>query len=281
METRADHTDTTPAPTHRLDGPDPSAPPPVRWSRLASFGLLMATAGAVLMIAASLIWGLDTEDLAFFVVPTVLGVAGAALARQRRTWMRVVAVVLALGIAAAMFWTMFGLAAPGSFFDFVPGLLVVPGVLIALVAGVASIGAGRRATPAAPSPRERIAMLGIAGTVGALALVSGVVSVAGRETVSDAEAASADLVVDLKDFAFDASSYDATGDTTVLVKNSDPFLHTFTIDELGIDVTLNGGSETLVTIPARPGTYVLYCQPHTSDKDDPGEDDMAATITVG
>lgn len=251
----------------------------VRWSRLASFGLLMATAGALLMITASLIWSLDTEDLAFFVVPTVLGLAGAALARQRPTWMRVLAILLALAVGAALFWTMFGLAAPGSFFDFVPGLLVVPGVLIAIGAGIASLVAGRRAA-GGPARRERTAVLGVAATVGVLALVSGIVSVAGRETVSDADAADADLVVDLEDFEFDADAYDTTGDMTVLVKNSDPFLHTFTVDELGIDITLNGGSEKLVTIPAEPGTYVLYCEPHTSDKDDPSEDDMTATITV-
>jgi plastocyanin len=203
------------------------------------------------------------------------------LVRQRRTWMRVVALVLALAVAMALFWTMFGLAAPASFFDFVPGLLVVPGVLIALVAGIASLRAGRRDATRAASPRERTAMVAIGGALGALAVVSAVLSLAGRETVSDAEAAEADFVVDLKDFEFDQATYETTGDVTVLVKNSDPFLHTFTVDELGIDVELNAGSEKLVTIPGEPGTYVLYCEPHTSDPEDPGEDDMAATLTVG
>lgn len=82
-------------------------------------------------------------------------------------------------------------------------------------------------------------------------------------------------------FEFDRATYDVAGGATILVKNSDPFVHTFTVDALDIDVDLGPGSETLVTIPAEPGTYVLFCQPHSSDKDDPGEDDMAAVLEVG
>jgi plastocyanin len=253
---------------------------PGRWSRLASLGFLMAAAGPVLMIAAVLLWGLDSGDLAFFVVPAVLGAAAAALVRKRRRWQRVLAIVLGLLAAVMMFWTMFGITSPASFFDFVPALLVVPGALIGLVAGVASARAAKGGA-ATESVGERRAIQGILVALGTLVVVSAVVSVSSRETVSDAEAAAADIVVDLKDFEFDAERYDAAGGTTILVKNSDPFLHTFTIDELGIDVSLNGGSEKLVSIPAQPGTYVVYCEPHTSDKDDPGEDDMAAALTVG
>jgi plastocyanin len=231
------------------------------------------------MVIAAVAFGMDTEDLGFFAVTAALAVGGALLVRQRRTWMKVLATLLAVAVGVALFWTMFGLAAPASFFDFVPGVLVLPGALIGLIAGIASIRAQRRG--AAPSTGERRAVQGILAAVGALAAVSAVVSLASRETVSDADAAAADFVVELQDFEFDASSYDATGDTTILVKNSDPFLHTFTVDELGIDVTLNGGSEKLVTIPAEAGTYVVYCEPHTSNKDDPADDDMAATLTVG
>ena len=42
------------------------------------------------------------------------------------------------------------------------------------------------------------------------------------------------------------------------------------------------GDEALVKIPNEPGTYVLYCRPHTSTPGDPDYDsDMAARITVG
>jgi plastocyanin len=264
---------------HRHPTTDRPHDGPTRWSDLAALGFLMVAAGAVLMVAAVLIWGLDSDDLAFFIAQVVLGALAAWLVRRPRTWTKVVAIVLGLATGMMMFWTMFGVTAPASFFDFMPALLVVPGVLIGLVAGIASIRSKR--SGAVHSAGERRAVQGIVVALGCFAAVSAVVSVTSRDTVSDEDADSADFVVDLEDFEFEQASYDATGDTTILVKNSDPFLHTFTVDELGIDVTLNGGSEKLVTIPAQPGSYVVYCEPHTNDKDDPAEDDMAATLNVG
>jgi plastocyanin len=189
----------------------------------------------------------------------------------------VVAVVLAVVVAGTIFWTMFGLFTPGSVFDFVPGLLVMPGALLALGAGISSIRAKGRAVGGG----ERRAATIILGALGLLALVSAVLTVTGRETVDADAAADADLVVDLEDFEFDQASYEAAGGATVLVKNSDPFVHTFTVDALDIDVDLGPFSEKLVTLPDRTGTYVLFCEPHTSDKEDPSDDDMAAVLTIG
>jgi plastocyanin len=64
------------------------------------------------------------------------------------------------------------------------------------------------------------------------------------------------------------------------VRNDDPFLHTFTVDDLDIDEAMSPGSEELIEIPSEPGTYVVYCRPHTSDPDDPSSDDMTATLTI-
>jgi len=252
-----------------------------RWSQLASLGLVMAAAAPILLIVATLVWGLDGDDLAFFVVPAVLGIIGSVLVRRRSTALKVAAIVMAVLIAGAMFWTVFGLAAPASFFDFVPGLLVLPGVLIALVAGIASIRSSRRGDVADHATEDR-AIGGIIAALGVLAVGSAAFTFLGQETVGDDEAATADLVVELKDFEFDDDDgYEVGAATTILVKNSDPLLHTFTIDALDIDITLNPGSEKLVSIPAEPGEYVLYCSPHTSDPDDPSDDDMATTLTIG
>jgi len=253
--------------------------PPSRGTHLATLGLLMAASGPIVLLAASLLWGLDTGDAAFFVVPAVLGLVGAVLIRRRRTAWKVIALVLAVLVAGAAFWTAFGLAEPASIFDFVPGLLVLPGVLLALVAGIVSIRSAKQGRPVGNG--ERRAAVAILGVVGLLAIVSAVMTVAGRETVDTDLAADADLVVDLEDFEFDQASYDVTGGDTVLVKNADPFVHTFTIEELGIDVDLGPSSEKLVDLPTEPGTYILICEPHTSDPDDPGEDDMAAELTIG
>ncbi len=252
---------------------------PSRGTRLATLGLLMAAVAPILLLAATLLWGLDTGDAAFFVLPAVLGLVGAWLVGRRRTAAKVAAIVMAVLIAGALFWTAFGLVAPASFFDFVPGLLVIPGVLLAIGAGITSIRSGRQGR--AEGPGERRAALGIVAIVALLAVGSAVLTVTGRDTIDDDLAANAELVVDLSDFEFDEDAYEAGADTTVLVKNSDPLLHTFTIEALDIDVTLNPGSEKLVTLPDEPGTYILICEPHTSDPDDPGKDDMAATLTIG
>jgi plastocyanin len=201
------------------------------------------------------------------------------LIRQRRTALRIVGIVLAVLAGGTVFWTAFGLAEPASFFDFVPGLLVLPGALIALVAGIISIRSAKQARTVTGGERRATAV--ILGALGLLAALSGILTLSGRETVDADVAADADLIVDLEDFEFDQASYEVAAGATVLVKNSDPFVHTFTVEALDIDVDLGPGSEKLVTIPAEPGTYVLFCEPHTSDPDDPSDDDMAAKLTVG
>ena len=110
-----------------------------------------------------------------------------------------------------------------------------------------------------------------------LAAISAVLTFVGRSTVDDPGDATQ---VALANFEFDQEDITVAGGSEVYVKNEDAFLHTFTIDELDVDEEIVGGSEKLVSIPTEPGTYVVYCKPHTSDPKDPSEDDMAATITV-
>lgn len=251
-----------------------------RWTRLAALGLTMVGLGPFLMVAAALIWGLDVAtDLPFFLTLTFLPWVAAFLVWRFGTWAKVLGIVVALAGIAAMFWTAFGLAAPASFFDFVPGLLVVPGAITAIVGCVAAIVAGRRGhRTEAREGGERRAITVIVAVVAGLSLVSAVLTVAGRST---AEVTEADATVTLKDFEYDRSSYELAGGSRVVVRNDDPFLHTFTVDELGIDLELGPNSSEAVDLPAEAGTYVVYCRPHTADPDDPGEDDMASTLTVG
>ncbi len=177
-----------------------------------------------------------------------------------------------------MFWTAFGLASPASFFDFVPGLLVIPGVIITLVASVAGLVAGRRGhTVSGREGGERRAITIVVAVVGVLALISAVLTLTTRST-TDTTAASSQ--VEMKDFAYDQAGYQATGGSQIAVKNDDPFRHTFTIDQLGIDVHLGPGSSALVDLPAEAGTYLVYCTYHTSDPKNPTEDDMTSVLTI-
>lgn len=250
-----------------------------RWTWLATLGLLMIGLAPFLMLAAALVWGLDVgDDVAFLVSLIVVPWVGALLVWRSGTWSKVVAIVIALAGAGAMFWTAFGLAEPASFFDFVPGLLVIPGAVTAIVGSVAAIVAARRGhMSTAREGGERRATAAIVGAVGVLAVLSGVLTVTSRTTVDTTDAA---LTVHLADFEYEQDAYSVAGGSTVAVRNDDPFLHTFTIDALGIDLTLGPRSSETVEIPAEAGTYVVYCRPHTATPDSPGESDMAAQLTV-
>jgi hypothetical protein len=252
-------------------------------TRLAVLGLLMISAAGAIWLVAGLIWGLDLGDSAGFLIPTIVLPAVAALLVWRfGTWARIVGIIVAL-LAIGMLWfTAFGLLEPDSVFDFVGGLLVVPGAVIAIVGCVQAVRAGRRGElRSRREGGEGRAINVIVAVVAGLAVLSAVVTFVGRSTV---DASQADGEVALKDFGFEvggAEGVTVTGGDILYVANEDPFHHTFTVDELGIDVPFGPSSQELIEVPAQPGTYTLYCRPHTSNPDDPAEDDMATTLTVG
>lgn len=255
------------------------APGKPRWTTLATFGLLLVAAALLLFLIAALFWGLE-GGLFFLPIFVVIGVT-AFLVWRFGTWAKIVGAIIALLAGFMLFWTAFGLFSPSSFFDFVPGALVLPGALIALTSCIASIVAKRRGHYTTGAERgERRAIRVATAIAGVLALVSALVTIASRSTVSDATGAEATSV--LEDFEFVPKTYSVAGGSQILVKNNDPFLHTFTVDALGIDVRLSPGSSKLVSIPATPGTYVLYCEPHGDPTPESGEseDSMNGTLTV-
>jgi plastocyanin len=251
-----------------------------RWTQLAALGLLMVGLGPLLMFAAGLIWGLELgEDAPFFLGLIVLPLVAAFLVLRFGTWAKIVGIVVGLAGAAMMFWTAFGLAAPQAFFDFVPGVLVIPGALIAIVGSVAAIVAERRGRVA--TRREGVearAVNVVVAVVALLAVVSGVLTITSHSTVDATDAAAE---VRLKDFEFHLDATTVPGGSQIAVRNQDPFLHTFTIEALDIDVTLGPNSAELVDIPAQAGTYVVFCRPHTMDPESPSEDDMATQLAIG
>ena len=93
-----------------------------------------------------------------------------------------------------------------------------------------------------------------------LAVVSAVLTLTGRESVSAQRAAGATEVT-MKKTKFEPETLQAQAGETrqVLLKNSDPGFHTFTIKALGVDAVIGPGSEKLVEIAAAPGTYEYIC----------------------
>lgn len=252
-----------------------------RWTDLATIGFVLSGLGPLLLLTAVLGWSLDAEgEVGFFGV--VLGVAGVAavLSRFSARWTKIACILLAVLMMGGLWWTVFGLfAGPSSFFDFMSGLLVLPGALLALIGSVRAFLAVRRGDLRAKAEgRERKTIRTALAIVGVAALVSGILTVTGRDTVADPSSAAATVL--LKDFEFSPTEVSVSGGSVVLVRNDDPFLHTFTVDALAVDETITPGSERLITVPAKPGTYILYCKPHTSDPERPSPDDMVATLRV-
>ena len=251
----------------------------VRWTRLAALGFAFAAAAPLVMLIAGAAFGLDLADAVFLVMPIALYALLAFLVWRFGTWAKVVANILGLLGARRFFWLIFGLFEPGSFFDFVPGVLFLPGVVMGVVSSIGAIvaqGRGHRTMRAEGGEARgiRIALT----VVAALTILSGVLTVAMR---SSADASVADERVAMKNFAFAPEEFSVAGGSTIYVGNEDPFLHTFTVDELGIDERFTVGTSRLITVPAEPGTYVFYCTPHSDpDSPDPDDDDMAGRLTV-
>lgn len=265
-----------------------------RWTRLAVLGLLMIAGGPMLMFLASLAYGLELgEDTMFLFAVIVIPLVGALLVGFLPWWSRIIGILAAAAGGFGMFWSAFGLAQPGNFFDFIPGVLVLPGALIAIVACIASIVAHRRnSVSESATGGERTAIRIVLAIVALAVFVSGGLTFAGMESASDT---AGDATITAKDFQYSPKALEVAGGSTILVKNSDPFFHTFTIDELDIDIELTVGDEIAVALPATSGTYRFYCIPHSSDDEssdksetdeleeddgEGGEEDMAGTITI-
>lgn len=253
-----------------------------RWTRLATLGFLFAAASPLLLLVAVVAWGLETEgETTFFLIIAGIALVAAFIVSRFGTWAKIVGAVLGILMALALFWTAFGLFVPMSFFEFMSGLLLIPGALLAVVACIASIVAKRRGRVGTIAEGgERTAIRVALGIVGTLAIVSGALTLVSRTSVDDAEASSAAATARMKDFEFVPTSYSVAGGSKILLRNDDPFMHTFTVDELGVDEVVTPGASKLITLPARSGTYILYCEPHTEDKDEPEENDMFATLIV-
>ena len=99
---------------------------------------------------------------------------------------------------------------------------------------------------------------------------------ANRTTV-DASAAAGLQEVTAVNFVFEDVT--AAAGSSIVLRNQDPFMHTFTVDALGIDVKLLPGDATIVQLPDTVGTYTYYCIPHSFEAGE-GADDMAATLTI-
>ena len=253
-------------------------------TRSQTLGLVLAALSPLTVFAVGVATGSPLTDALFFVVvAAVLGAAAWASARFG-TWSTVLGLVLTVLAALAGFWLAFGLTAPDSPGDFVPAVLFVAGVALALVGGIRSLISRRRGRastePTAGERRTRTAVLALVG----LALAGSVAAnLASRSTVDAASAAGA-TEVEIAGFEFTGDEHRvAAGDSAaLLVRNRDGFVHDLSLPAHDLAITVTPGSEGLLDVSSLDaGTYTFYCTLHSDTSvDDPEEAGMAGTLVV-
>lgn len=207
-------------------------------------------------------------------VPTVVI---ALLALRIGGWTLTLAAVWAVLIVVLTFLFLpTGFSHVNSFWDFVGALTTTAAVLAAAVGGVAAFVQRRRGTVRqTATTAERRSVVGATGVVVVLLLLSGALHVVSLETVGAEERAGA-IAVGMKDTQFHPTEVTvrAGQPATLVVKNSDLVVHTFTVEELGINEIIIGGSEKLIAIAASsPGSFAYACEIF-------GHDDMKGTLVV-
>lgn len=260
-----------------MDGKPPEQP---RQERRRSFAARLV-AGGFGVVALSMVVGVlagNSHAALQWVGPSAIGLAAAALVVLTGR-LFVPAAVLALLFVAmyALVGTM-ELSHPESFADFVPALWRVVGALIALCGAMVGIAQRRRGTLGRPSARQRTAAL----LVAALLVGGGVASFAldARSSATVRNPAGAiEVVTEGDEFEPDTFELERGERVTFLVRNTDSYAHTFTVDDLAVDVYVGPRTERLVTfdvdIPPGTGTrrIVLSCAVT-------GHEDMLGTIRV-
>ena len=213
-----------------------------------------------LLVYAALFWALGEPFLVVFAsilaVPTLVAVV---LARRYGRWAVLGAAIWATAnMLLHSYNIVSALSHVGSFFDFGVALQITLSLIVAAVAGCVAFVQHRKGNARlSASSNESTALTVLVVVTVALMSVSGVMHLTGRESVS-AEDLAGSTLVSMKNSEFEPVNVQvASGRSArLVVKNGDLGVHTFTTDELAVDVTVLGGSEKLVELPSSAkGTY--------------------------
>ena len=233
-----------PAPDQRRGG--------LGWRRLQ----LLAAAGALASFLIPMLIQLSMEPfLLAMAAPFIVGL----LVMLR--WPRVGAIWLGLGSLAELLtsapFLVDPMTHPESMADFIPLLIFTVCTLAGAAAAVPSF---RERTDSAATSRRASRIAIVAGSVIAVGTAVSVVAAAGIEGVPAQEG---DIRVVTEDLEFHPATINAERTTvSVHVTNEDSTRHTFTIEELGVDLNVPAHSTQRVSFEAGPGTYLFLCRPH-------------------
>jgi plastocyanin len=258
---------TTINPTSPPTPPDGVAPQRTLPAAVGWLHLLVAAACITIgsfMIAMTIAGSIEGFFLAM-AAPIVIGLL--LIRRWRRTGIVVLGVVLLAELLSSAPFLADALAHPETPGDFLPLALFTLATFGGSIAAVPALRQARQ--PVAGSSRSATVVAGVAVLIMVAASAISVVA-AGR--VGSVTAQPGDIELTAKDFQFDSRTITADdGTVAVTVTNEDPIRHTFTIDELGVDLNVPPGTTQRVRFTADAGTYPFYCTPHP---------DMAGDVTV-
>jgi len=158
---------------------------------------------------------------------------------------------------------------PEWFFDFGASLFLLTGVVLLLAGSTLSLvasGEGSRRERWPGWLRVSAVALGVALALSLAA--SAALTIANRETVAASESRGLrSATFEGRRLEFSTSDW-PMGTVRLVVRNEDLRVHTFTSEELGIDVAIGPKSERVVEIDLKPGSYLFECRvPGHSERD--------------
>lgn len=243
--------------------PQPGAASPAEDRRPRGFGWrrlqVVAALGAIASFLVPMVIMLSFEPfLLAMLAPFVVGL----LVMIR--WPRVASIWLGIASLGVLLtsapFLVEALAHPESLVDFLPLVAFTLSTLVGTVAAIPSFRLG-----AGPDAASRVAR-GIALAAGVSLVAASLLSVVAFAGVDNVPARADDVLVVTEDIEFAPGSINVEGGSiSVHVTNRDDTRHTFTIDELGVDLNVPPSSTQRVSFEAGPGTYRFYCRPHPPD----------------
>jgi plastocyanin len=251
------------------------------YARVSALGFgLMALTGIVVLIFG-LLGGDVNGSLGFALVFLVVGLLVAGAVWRFGRWTLVLAALLSFALLGLIGpFSSFSLGHPESAADFVPIVLSLAGAGMGFVGSVVALVQWRRGNVRAGSTKvERLVLRGMLGVV-ALAILLSIGLTLASHTVASAAGKAGATSVQIKNFSFAPHTLQVRAGATVrlVIKNDDATLHTFTLPQAGVDVSVPPGSEKVVEFKApAAGVYQWYCIPH-SNADGAARQGMVGTL---
>ena len=245
------------------------------YTRVAISGLVLNGLVSLVFAVLSVIDG-EASTVVLFIIFTVLSVIFAGLMWRFGKWALVAGAIWGF---LNLWWAwllIFALSYPNSFFDVVMPLLLTASALFAGVGATVTLVQRRRSAPRTAATRAERRTFGVIVMVLlVLVILSGVFHIVGRTTVSAGAKAGA-IVVEMRNSYLAPERLELrVGETTrILVKNNDFFIHTFKIDELGVEYRVLPFSEVLIDLrPTNTGEFTFRSESYMTG-------DMEGTLVV-